>query len=50
MIIEHEKDNLEYVRRVKTEYVHYQAGLTYCLEEGGALYRHEFNRIIGVFR
>lgn len=48
MIIEHEKDNLEYVRRVKTEYVHYQAGLTYCLE-GGALYRHESIESLGYF-
>jgi glycosyltransferase involved in cell wall biosynthesis len=38
-IIEYEKQNLEYVRRVTTEYVHNVPGLTNCLEGGGALYR-----------
>jgi glycosyltransferase involved in cell wall biosynthesis len=39
-IIEHEKSNLEYVRRVKAEYVRHGPGLATCLE-GGGLYRRE---------
>ncbi len=47
-IIEHEKENLEYVRRVKTEYVHHGAGLTDCLE-GGAVYRRDAIDSVGFF-
>jgi glycosyltransferase involved in cell wall biosynthesis len=47
-IIEHEKGNLEYVRRVQTEYVHHGAGLTDCLE-GGAVYRRDAIESVGYF-
>ncbi len=48
MIIEHEKENLEYVRRVRTEYVYHGAGLTLCLE-GGAVYRRDAIDSVGYF-
>lgn len=47
-IIEHEKENLEYVRRVQTEYVQHRAGLTDCLE-GGAVYRRDAIESVGYF-
>jgi glycosyltransferase involved in cell wall biosynthesis len=47
-IMEHEKNNLEYVRRVQSEYVHHAAGLTDCLE-GGAVYRREAIHSLGYF-
>jgi glycosyltransferase involved in cell wall biosynthesis len=48
LILEHEQKNLEYVRRVQTEYVHHGAGLTDCLE-GGAIYRREAIQSVGYF-
>jgi GT2 family glycosyltransferase len=48
-IVEYENQNLEYVRRVTTEYVHHVAGVVTCLDGGGALYRRESIESVGYF-
>src|SRR5262245_32946394 len=48
-IVEYENRNLEYVRRVTTEYVHHGAGVITCLDGGGALYRREAIESVGYF-